>query len=412
MSVRKRDWTTSKGEQREAWIVAYSTRGERHIKTFARKKDADQFHASVRVDVAKGIHVPASKSVTVSEAAQQWLNSCDSLERSTVDSYVQHVDLHIVPFIGGLKLSQLTVAAVREWQDKLRRGDPARGETQGAKRSADMVRRCTISLGALIADAQERGLVAQNVVRSLKSNRQRGKDRQAERRTRGKLEIGKDVPSNDEVKRVLEISKGTRWRPLLLVACFCGLRSSELRGLRWSDVDFRKGELHVRQRLDKYNSSGAPKSAAGTRAVPLPPQVVAELREWKLACPKGPMDLCFPNRLGNPENHANIANRGFLPIQIEAGVVERVTGEQARKLFYTQGRPTMRAKYSLHDLRHWFVSWCLSRNNAGGRELPLKEVSALAGHSSISLTADRYAHLLPASDHSKELAAATEGFFR
>jgi integrase len=49
-----------------------------------------------------------------------------------------------------------------------------------------------------------------------------------------------------------------RWRPLLLTAIFTGLRSSELRGLRWEDVDLKTGELHVRQRADRYNVIGSP----------------------------------------------------------------------------------------------------------------------------------------------------------
>ena len=74
---------------------------------------------------------------------------------------------------------------------------------------------------------------------------------------------------------------------LLLTAIFTGLRASELRGLRWSDVDLKTGELTVRQRADRYNVIGKPKSKAGNRTVPLGPLVLNVLREWKLACPKG-----------------------------------------------------------------------------------------------------------------------------
>ena len=51
----------------------------------------------------------------------------------------------------------------------------------------------------------------------------------------------------------------TRYRALLAVAAFTGLRASELRGLRWEDVDLKKGELHVTQRADRYNDIGSPK---------------------------------------------------------------------------------------------------------------------------------------------------------
>ena len=54
MSVRKRKWTTKLGEARECWIVAYGKGKDRHIKTFERKKDADEYHAEVCVSIKAG----------------------------------------------------------------------------------------------------------------------------------------------------------------------------------------------------------------------------------------------------------------------------------------------------------------------------------------------------------------------
>ena len=62
-----------------------------------------------------------------------------------------------------------------------------------------MVKRVTGSLGSLLADAQERGHVGQIFVRSLKANRKRGKDRKAERRAKGRLKIGVDIPAPHEI---------------------------------------------------------------------------------------------------------------------------------------------------------------------------------------------------------------------
>jgi integrase len=381
MSVRKRTWVTRLGERKEAWIADYSDgQGDRHIATFARKKDAEAFLASARVDVDKGVHTAPSKSVSVAEACALWLKTGEGngLERTTLDSYRQHASLHIIPFLGTIKLSALTTAGVRAFEDKLRAND----------RTPVMAKRILTSLGSMLADAQERGLVAQNVVRSLRSGR-RGKDR-AERRQNGKLKVGVDIPTNDEIRAIVEHLKG-RWRPLLLTAIFTGLRASELRGLRWSDVDLKKGELHVRQRADRYNVIGAPKSHSGERTVPLPPSVVAALREWRLACPKGELDLAFPNGAGNVENHQNILQRGFFPAQIAAKVVAKDGGPK-----YT----------GLHSLRHWFASWCINRRAEGGLELPLKLVQERLGHSTIVLTSDRYGHLFPRGDDGSELAAA------
>ena len=89
----------------------------------------------------------------------------------------------------------------------------------------------------------------------------------AEKRAKGKLKVGVDIPTPDEISAILAHAEG-RWRPLLIVAAFTGLRASELRGLRWADVDLKANEIHVRQRADRYNEIGKPKSAAGERVVP------------------------------------------------------------------------------------------------------------------------------------------------
>jgi integrase len=386
MSIRRRSWTNGDGSKGAAWVVDYTDqRGERHIKSFDKRKDADAYRAAVAVDVHKGTHIADSKSAMVTEAAQLWLKSSDAagLERATIDSYRQHVNFHINPLLGAVKLSQLTVPMVRHFEDKLR-----------VKRSPAMVRKVLGSLSAILADAQERGLVSQNVVRGLRSRRLRGKERRADKRQRGKLHIGVEIPSPDEIRAIIAQLDG-RWRALLLTAIFTGLRASELRGLCWGDIDFKRNELHVRQRADRYGKIGSPKSEAGERTIPLAPMLINTLREWKLVCPKGELGLVFPNGAGRIESHANIVNRGLVPVQIAAGV--------------TAG--SGRAKYTgLHSLRHFYASWCINRRVDGGLELPLKIVQHRLGHASVQMTADRYGHLFPRGDDGAELAAAEQAF--
>jgi integrase len=382
VSVRKRTWKSPSGEMKEAWVVDYvDQHGERHIKTFAKKRDADAHHAIVGAAVRAGTHTADSKSATVAKAAELWLASCDAvgLERTTITAYRQHVDLHIIPILGALRLTQLTVPLVRGFEDRLRQDG----------RSPAMVRKARRSLGALLADAQERGLVGQNVVRSLYTRR-----RSRRMEGNGKLKIGIDIPSPDEIRAIIAHLDG-RWRPLLLTAIFSGLRASELRGLRWDDVDLKRGELHVRQRADRHGEIGRPKSAAGERTVPLPPMVIAALREHRLASPK--LDLVFANSRGNIEHRNAIVEQGFHPAQVAAGVIN---GDG-------------KAKYpGLHSLRHFYASWCINRRADGGLELPLKVVQARLGHASIQMTADVYGHLFPRSDDGAELAAAEKAFLR
>jgi integrase len=395
VAVRKRKWVRRSGEEREAWVADYTDQhGNRRLKTFVRKKEADAYAATTHIEVRDGTHIADSASITVTAAGELWIAKVrqDGRERTTVEQYQQHLKFHIEPYLGNLKLSHLSAPLVRAFEDKLRAGTPAPGEETAEPRSQAMTKKIIGSLGALLAEAQERGLVARNVVRELRSRRKRGKDRRAERREKGKLKVGVDIPTPAEIRAIAAKLEG-RWRPLLLTAIFTGLRSSELRGLRWDDVDFKKAELHVRQRADRYQEIGRPKSEAGERTVPIPPALLQVLREWKLACPKGKLDLnlCFPNSDGNIDWHVNIINRGLIPVQVAAGVVDKQGG----------------AKYSgLHSLRHFFASWCVNREVDGGLGLPAKVVQERLGHSSITVTLDTYGHLFPRGDDTAALGKA------
>jgi integrase len=386
MSVRKRTWTNQDGSQGEAWIAAYTDHiGRRRIRSFEKKQEAVAYHASVATDLRAGIHVPDSQSVTVAEAGRLWLQSGESagLERATLAYYRQHLERHIIPLLGAVKLSRLTVPMVRAFEDKLT-----------VDRSPVMVRKARGSLGALLADAQERGLVGQNVVRSLRAHR-RSKETRAVARRKGKLKIGVDIPAPSEIRAIITALNG-RWRAPLLTMIFTGLRSSELRGLRWRDVDLKRGELHVRQRADCYNTIGPPKSAAGERIIPLPPMVINTLREHRLTCLNCDLDLVFPDSNGNVESYHNITRYGLFPTLITAGVVDADDGPKYK---------------GLHAMRHFYASWCINRRVDGGLELPLKVVQARLGHASIQMTADIYGHLFPRGDDGAELAAAEKAFF-
>ena len=383
MSVRKRTWTTrgkidkQTGERlppetRTKWIVDYVDRqGERHIKTFDKKKEADARHAEVTVDVKKGVHVAASKSVTVAKAAEIWIEACklEGLERGTLLMYEGHLK-HILPVLGRIKLSALAAGDVAAFGDGLRKGGM----------SPMMTRKVLTSLGTLIAEAQGRGLVALNVARGAKRKKRKGGDRTAR-----KLKAGVDIPLPEEMTAILAAAKG-RWRPLLVTAAFTGLRASELRGLTWKNVDLKKNEIHVCQRADRFNVIGNPKSKDGDRTVPFGPVVANTLREWRLACPKGELGLVFPNGAGNIERNDNIRVRGLIPTV------------RAAELKDDNGRPKLYT--GLHAFRHFYASWCIKRG------LSAKIIQTHMGHAKIAMTFDVYGHLFPNAVDAKELADA------
>jgi integrase len=177
-----------------------------------------------------------------------------------------HLGRHIGPFIGREKLSSFTMPRVYEFDAALRDNG----------RSLVMPRMIMTSLKSLLSHAHSQGRVAQNVARGVKIKTGR-------RQSAGSLQEGRDFPERAELRQLIDWAP-ERWRPLIVTAIFTGMRSSELRGLRWRDVDL-KADLPLirgRQRADRWCTTlGKPKSRAGSRDIPLPLIVANALKQWR-----------------------------------------------------------------------------------------------------------------------------------
>lgn len=150
------------------------------------------------------------------------------------------------------------------------------------------------------------------------------------------------------------------------------MRASELRGVAWNSVDLENDAIRVERRADRWSQLGPPKSKAGNRTIPLPAMVRNTLREWKLRCPQGRLNLVFPTGRGTVQSLSNISKRGFGPLQVQCGVVR------------SDGKP----RYGFHSLRHAAASLFIEQG------MMPKQLQVVMGHSSIALTFDTYGHLL------------------
>ena len=126
MSVRKKivTTTTPEGEPVETlwWIADYSDgSGLRHQRRFKHKREALALHDQMKVAIRAGTHVSLPNDLTVAGVADKWLKrvEANARERGTLKSYREHVNLHILPRIGKLKLAKLTKAHVEHFRDGL-----------------------------------------------------------------------------------------------------------------------------------------------------------------------------------------------------------------------------------------------------------------------------------------------------
>lgn len=376
MSVRKKIIKAGKPTETTYWLADYTDgAGKRHQVRFKRKREAEQHEEKSKVAIRAGTHVSLDSNLTIADVAETWITKVEAnaRERSTSRQYRQHINLHILPRIGAVKLAKLQKGHVEAFRDSLISGDNAL--------SRPMAHKVLRSLKSMLKVVKCSHLADDVKV-------------EIDKRKKRKLEVGRDIPTTEEVGRMVKAATEPKLRALLMMATTTGLRASELRGLRWSDVDLLNArELHVRQRADRWNKIGPPKSEASRRTIPLGPELILALKEWKLACPKGEHDLVFPTSTGAIEHHKNML-KSLGPVMKAAHALKN-------------DKP----KYGLHSFRHFFASWCINPADRGGRELPAKVVQTLLGHSSIVMTLDVYGHLFRDGSDRAELAASEKVLF-
>lgn len=289
--------------------------------------------------------------------------------RSRAD-YRRDANLHINPHIGAYSAEDISAAMIKDWLKTLAKTDMA----------DKTIANVHGLLSAAFTTAIVAGLRQDNPCRGIRLPRRNEHERvemifltQSEWRTLD-TEIGK--------------RSGGHYQPLFRFLAATGCRWGEAAALKVSDLSLGITPPSVRisraTRRDENSKSyiGPTKTKRSRRTISLPGDFAEQLAEHVKG--KAPGDLVFTSTTGNPIHHSNIRSRVWLPA---------ITGAQDRELYKTSALTDVPR---IHDLRHSHASWLLA---AG---LDLLTVQRRLGHESITTSADRYGHLMPA----QQLAAA------
>jgi integrase len=253
-------------------------------------------------------------------------------------SYSQAMELRVLDDLGAAKLGDIGRADLQDLADRLL----ARGLDPSTIRNA------LVPVRVLFRRALSRGEVALNPCSGIELPAVRGvRDRIA-----APVEAAKLIEALPESDRAL-------WA----TALFAGLRRGELMALRWQDVDLGAGTIAVERSYDPTSgTTTAPKSRAGIRKVP----IASVLREHLIA-----------HRLRSGRSEGLVFGHS-------ADAPRR----RAAKVWKAAGLDPI----GLHEARHTFASLMIA---AG---VNAKALSVYMGHSSITITLDRYGHLLPGNE--------------
>lgn len=387
--ISKRTWKTATGDARTAWRCDFTdASGHRQRKQFSTRREADAFRIKIEGEVRAGTYRADASRITVGEVCDEYLEHVRGRSRRGERFSRRHLEMvegrignyiatdpgraarrkgksRVTLFTGGIghvRLSQLTPAAVDDFRDRLR----------SAGVSVATTRKIIGTLGAVFAFAVRRNFIAVNPARGVEV---------IGRRDEGSRKVV--APSAADVRALLALADPDM-RLRMIFAAASGLRAGEQWALRWRHLDLARGEVTVETRVDAHNSEDAPKSSAGVRTLPLAPDVVAMLRQWKLRSRwSRPDDLVFPNREGSYVRHTHLIKR-------------------FNALFDRPGAPM---KFNWHSLRHHAVSSWIA---AG---LAPKTVQTFAGHSTLALTMDTYGSLFKSEDHAAAIEQAARGLF-
>ncbi len=328
--------------------------GKRRQRTrrFKTKREAQAGLTEWLAEIDKGTAVDRSRQ-TVSDLLEYWMEAYarHNVRATTLEGYGYTINRHIIPSLGSIPLQKLTPAHLQQfYADKLASGCGPR-----------VVQLCHLRLRQALAMAEKLGLVARNVADVVAAPRVPHNEMQ--------------TWSVEEAQAFLAVAKESHYGPIWLVAMNTGMRRGELLGLRWQDIDWGNGVLHVRQAVVMLHGKPtiqAPKSRSAHRVIPLEGPVIEALREHRtrqnerrlaLGAAWHDHQLVFPSEIGTPVNARNL-DREYRVLISRAGV----------------------SPIRIHDIRHTFVTLALASGSN------LKALSELLGHAKTSITMDLYAH--------------------
>lgn len=381
-TITKRRWKTGKGEQREAWVLAYTDKkGARHKEQFSLKRDADAKRVQVEGQISKGTFRAEAKTKTVKDAIDDYTKHLEKRHRrgeKVTTMYLRNTTgqlrTHVEPELGDKKLSELTTRSVNDLVDKLKDADVG----------IPTIRRVVGALSRTLGYAVGQDWVATNAAKGVSVTSKRGE---------GSEKVV--PPSKEDYAKIIKAAK--EWKPetpkgfgveadakfqaraaelndielRVKFAASTGLRASEQWALRWRHLDIKKRTVTVETRVDAFGDFDTTKSDAGKRTVPLSKALTDELADRRKKTKAGDDDFVFPDSAGGFTRHTLFVKRRWYPLVAKAEVKD----------------------IGWHALRHFAVSTWIE---AG---LQPKAVQTLAGHATYAITMNRYGHLFPSETH-------------
>lgn len=335
--------------------------GIQKSKSFDRFKKAQEFKIRLEHELRDSSYTEPSK-ITVRKFLEQWFDMHKKgLQYKTIQGYEYNIG-YINNTLGDMYLQRLTAGDIEKMLKSL-------STSKGEKLSGKYLQEIYSTLNLALKHAVKLKLLSVSPCAAVS------------RPKSVKFQASFILP--EDVKKYLDLFSDAWIYPAVVLALFCGLRRGELLALQWNDIDFRNNQLKVYKAVIDVGNKRFQKSTKTEKArtVDIPPTAITILRQHR----KKQLEYKLLLNDYHDSNFIVTEDDGTLPAPayVSRFFMRRVI---------SSGLPYVR----FHDLRHTAASLMLLEG------ANLETVSSILGHSSITITADIYAHVI---DKSKKDAA-------
>lgn len=362
------------------YMGRFSFYGERHTLYDKDLKKLQRRLDDLRYELEHGLYAKES-SITVDDWFHTWLKEykMSSVKQGTIGVYENDYEFYIKKPLGKKRLKDVRPEHIQSLYNKL----------NAAGYSHSTIECVSVVLGGMFKQAYKNQIIRMNPVPlTTLPKASKSPERQ--------------VFTREQQRIFLEAAKGHRYGYIYELALSTGMRSGEIRGLLWSDVDFEKRVIHVTGTLlqDKGGfRRDLPKTQSSYRDIPMLDNVYQILKDRRLSqaehkllrgsdwkAVEGLEDLVVTTEWGTPVGRAYL-NNGI------HSIVEQIKEERGEPFEYI----------TFHGLRHTFATRCIEN------DMEPQVLKTIMGHSKLSITMDLYAHVLMETK-SKEMQKIAELF--
>lgn len=316
-------------------------------------KEIAEKESEIRESIKAGLYIE-NRNVTLDQYFKKWIdrrNKTKANKPATLDLYGRLYRLYISPHLGNRKIQKLERREILEYRETL----------QDLGLAANSINLIITLLKEVLKDAIGDEITNRNPAANI---------RQLLNEAPAAAATIHRALTIEETTAFLEAAKDNYYYELFLFLLCTGMRIGEAGALEWKDIDYKKQVIHITKTVTNGGEIGSPKTKSSLRDIPLTETAKAVLKQQREKQSENvipmPHTRIFNNIHGGICHHSGINT-----------ILKKLTAQANIDYF------------SIHALRDTFATRFIEQ---GGTPQTLKTI---LGHSSITITMDLYAHVLP-----------------